>query len=62
VAALTEITAARIGLALHQITEATGAALVAAGLLSVLLFPLIAVTLLKSERPHLPVPVDEPAP
>jgi hypothetical protein len=35
---------------LHLITKATGAALVAAGLLSVLIFPIIALTLLQSGR------------
>jgi Kef-type K+ transport system membrane component KefB len=40
------VTATQIGLALGQITAVTGAALVCAGLLSVLIFPLLAVGLL----------------
>ena len=40
------VAASQIGLDLHLITKATGAALVAAGLLSVLIFPIIALTLL----------------
>ncbi len=44
------VAATQIGLALHLITTATGAALVAAGLLSVLLFPIIALTLLRLDK------------
>jgi Kef-type K+ transport system membrane component KefB len=40
------VTATQIGLALDQITAVTGAALVCAGLLSVMIFPLLAVGLL----------------
>ena len=43
------VAASQIGLDLQLITRATGAALVAAGLLSVLIFPLIALTLLRQE-------------
>ncbi len=41
------VTAAEIGVALGEITPVTGAALVSAGLLSVVVFPLVAVTLLR---------------
>jgi Kef-type K+ transport system membrane component KefB len=43
------VVAGQIGMNLHLISEATGAALIAAGLLSVLLFPLGALTLLRYE-------------
>ena len=43
------VAASQIGLDLHLITKANGAALVAAGLLSVLIFPIIALTLLRSD-------------
>ncbi len=46
------VTATEIGVALGEITPVTGAALVSAGLLSVVIFPLVAVTLLREE----PVP------
>ena len=41
------VAASQIGLELHLLTKATGAALVAAGLLSVLIFPIVALTLLR---------------
>ncbi len=41
------VAASQIGLELGLITKATGAALIAAGLLSVLIFPLIALTILR---------------
>ena len=44
------VAASQIGLDLHLITKATGAALVAAGLLSVLIFPIIALTLLRQSK------------
>ena len=44
------VAASQIGLDLHLITKANGAALVAAGLLSVLIFPILALTLLKSDK------------
>ena len=44
------VAASQIGLELHLITTATGAALVAAGLLSVLIFPIIALTLLRQDK------------
>jgi len=44
------VAATQIGLALHLMTTATGAALVAAGLLSVLLFPITALTLLRQDK------------
>src|SRR5207249_61499 len=43
------VAAAQIGMELGQLDQATGAALVAAGLLSVLLFPLAAVSVLRAE-------------
>ena len=42
--------ASQIGLALGEISRATSAALIAAGLLSVVIFPAAAVTLLGRER------------
>ena len=44
------VAATQIGLDLHLITNATGAALVAAGLLSVLIFPIIGLTLLRQKK------------
>jgi Kef-type K+ transport system membrane component KefB len=43
------VAATQIGMDIGTITQATGAAFVAAGLLSVLIFPIVAVTLLKGE-------------
>ncbi len=48
------VTASRIGVALGKISAASGAALIAAGLLSVLLFPLLALAVLRGE--HHPEP------
>jgi Kef-type K+ transport system membrane component KefB len=45
------VAASMIGIELGAIDQATGAALIAAGLLSVLLFPLLALTLLRSAAP-----------
>ncbi len=45
------VTATEIGVALGEITPVTGAALVSAGLLSVIVFPLVAVTLLRENDP-----------
>jgi Kef-type K+ transport system membrane component KefB len=44
------VAATQIGVQLHVITSATSAALVAAGLLSVIIYPLIALTLLRSRK------------
>ncbi len=44
------VAASQIGLDLHLITKANGAALVAAGLLSVLIFPIFALTLLRPDK------------
>ncbi len=55
------VTATEIGVVLGQITPVTGAALVTAGLLSVVIFPLIAVTLLR-EKPAVPPPVPSGGP
>jgi len=52
------VAASQIGLDLGLITKATSAALIAAGLLSVLLFPLLALTLLRRGEP-ISVPVQE---
>jgi Kef-type K+ transport system membrane component KefB len=54
------VAAAQIGLELGTISEATGSALIGAGILSVLLFPLAALTLLKAgelQHPLEPEPV-----
>ena len=58
------VTATQIGVTLGKITPVTAAALVCAGLLSVLIFPLIALTLLRRGTPE-PAAADEapvPAP
>jgi len=58
------VTAAQIGVMLGKITPVTAAALVCAGLLSVLIFPLLALTLLRGEPATAPAPaqrVHEPA-
>ncbi len=44
------VTATQIGVTLGKISTVTGASLVCAGLLSVLIFPLVALTLLRGER------------
>ena len=49
---LTSRAATQIGVALGKITPVTAAALVCAGLLSVLIFPLIALTLLRRSTPE----------
>jgi Kef-type K+ transport system membrane component KefB len=46
------VTATQIGVTLGKITPVTAAALVCAGLLSVLIFPLIALTLLRQAEPE----------
>ena len=46
------VTATQIGVTLGKITPVTGAALVCAGLLSVLIFPLSALTLLRGSKPE----------
>ena len=58
------VTATQIGVMLGKITPVTAAALVCAGLLSVLIFPLLALTLLRGEPATAPAPaqrVHEPA-
>src|SRR5215471_10057902 len=58
------VTATQIGVTLGKITPVTAAALVCAGLLSVLIFPLIALALLRRDAPE-PAPAEEapvPAP
>jgi Kef-type K+ transport system membrane component KefB len=45
------VAAAQIGIELHRISAVTGAAMVTAGLLSVLLFPLAALALLRASSP-----------
>jgi len=54
------VVAGQIGLELGLISQATGAALVAAGLLSVLLFPLAALTLLRESSAPLAAVEPEP--
>src|SRR5215472_6460479 len=55
------VTATQIGVALGKLRPVTAAALVCAGLLSVLIFPLIALTLLRRGTPE-PAAADEAAP
>ena len=45
------VAAAQIGMELGELSEATGAAMIAAGLLSVLIFPLAALTMLRTGEP-----------
>jgi Kef-type K+ transport system membrane component KefB len=54
------VAASMIGIELGLLDEATGAALIAAGLLSVLLFPLLALTLLRRAE-STPAPASHPA-
>jgi Kef-type K+ transport system membrane component KefB len=54
------VAATQIGMQLGLITKATGAALIGAGLLSVLIFPLFALTLLRRTKPA-SLPVQERA-
>ena len=58
------VAATAIGLSLHLLTAAESAALIAAGLLSVLLFPLIGLTLLRrgGPAPRAQAAPEEPAP
>jgi len=53
------VAAAQIGMEIGTISDATGAALVGAGILSVMIFPLLALTVLKADVPR---PVFEPKP
>ena len=48
------VAASQIGTELGLITKPTGAALIAAGLLSVLIFPLLALTILRRAKPVSP--------
>jgi len=52
------VAASQIGMELGLLTRATGAALISAGLLSVLIFPLLALTILRRAE-QAPVPVQE---
>jgi Kef-type K+ transport system membrane component KefB len=57
------VAASMIGIELGLLDDATGAALIAAGLISVLVFPLVALTLLRREEPApAPRPVASAAP
>ena len=56
------VTATQIGVTLGKITPVTAAALVCAGLLSVLIFPLLALTLLRSGEPAAATASAEPVP
>src|SRR5216683_2335027 len=56
------VTATQIGVVLGKITSVTAAALVCAGLLSVLIFPLLALTMLRRSEPAPAPAVTEPIP
>jgi len=56
------VAATQIGVQLHVITSATSAALIAAGLLSVIIYPLIALTLLRSRKGEDKLDEAEPVP
>jgi Kef-type K+ transport system membrane component KefB len=56
------VAASMIGIELGLIDEATSAALIAAGLLSVLIFPLVALTILRRAEPAPARPAAEPMP
>ena len=51
------VTATQIGVTLGKITPVTAAALVCAGLLSVLIFPLLALSLLRRDQPAPPAAI-----
>jgi Kef-type K+ transport system membrane component KefB len=53
------VTAAAIGLELGELTAETGAALVSAGLLSVIVFPIVSLGLLRKRSPATPEPESE---
>jgi Kef-type K+ transport system membrane component KefB len=55
------VTATQIGITLGQINPVTGAALICAGLLSVLIFPLLALGLLRADRARREEPAREKA-
>jgi Kef-type K+ transport system membrane component KefB len=56
------VAAVQIGIELDRITPVTGAALISAGLLSVLVFPVIALTLLRRDAPDAVRTPERPAP
>src|SRR5690242_3812099 len=57
------VTATQIGVALGKLSSVTAAALVCAGLLSVLIFPLLALGLLRGDKPgRAAVPATQPVP
>jgi Kef-type K+ transport system membrane component KefB len=56
------VAASMIGIELGLVDEATSAALIAAGLLSVLIFPLVALTILRRAEPAPAPPAAEPLP
>ena len=56
------VAATQIGVELHLITSATSAALVAAGLLSVIIYPLIGLTLLRGSKEVEKTEEEEPVP
>jgi hypothetical protein len=53
------VAATQIGVALGKVSQATAAAMVAAGLLSVVLFPVIALSLLRKPAPDRASPLRE---
>ena len=55
------VTATQIGVALGKLSSVTAAALVCAGLLSVLIFPLLVLGLLRRDKPGPPRPPPRPA-
>ena len=56
------VAATQIGVQLHLISSATSAALVAAGLLSVIIYPLIALALLRGIKGEEKLDEEEPVP
>ncbi len=56
------VTATEIGVSLGRITAVTGAALVSAGLLSVIVFPIVSLGLLRGATAGTPGPAPEPGP
>ena len=56
------VAASQIGVQLHLISSAISAALVASGLLSVIIYPLIALTLLRGIKEKAKLDLEEPVP
>ena len=56
------VAATQIGMQIGVVTKASAAGLVAAGLLSVIIFPALGLVLLRREQPGAAQPLEEPTP